>query len=492
MSLRLLVAACLLAIPALSLAAERPTPRHARGSPNVLFLFTDDQRPDTIAALGNGHIKTPHLDKLVARGLSFTNAYIMGGTSLAVCTPSRACLFSGRTLWNLENQDMWNFELAEDHKTMTQVFLENGYTAFATGKHDPGFGRNGHFARSFNAGDNLYYRGGHRGQNRTPLFSVTFENGGVTKTKKPADGTFNAELFADACVEFLEGRKGNKQPFFAYVSFMTPHDPFNAPGEYLEMYRAEDMVLPENFLPEHPFNAGVHHIRDEKLMQRPLRGEKLRAQLARYYALVTHTDAQVGRILDALEESGHADHTIIVFTSDNGLALGSHGLTGKQNVYEHSVKIPFLLSGPGIPAGEKRGQLTYLYDIYPTLCEMTGIPVPETVQFQSFKPLLNDAKAEHRQHLSFAFLQWHRAVRDERYKLIEYCVDGERHTQLFDLIADPHETRNLAQEDAHAGTLARLRKLLQDERRRLNDGETPSPFTTQLGKDFWTTCEGAH
>ena len=457
--------------------------------PNVLFLFTDDQRPGTIGALGNDRINTPHLDKLVERGLSFTNAYIMGGTSMAVCTPSRAALFSGRTLWNLENQGMWNFEISDDTKTMTQVFLESGYTCFATGKQDPGFGKGGHFARSFNAGDNLYYRGGHRGQNKTPLFSVAFKNGAMEKTKKPADGTFNADLFANACVEFLEGRKGNDQPFFAYVSFMTPHDPFNAPEEYLKMYSAEDMALPENFLPEHPFDAGVHHIRDEKLMKRPLTKEKLLTQLSKYYALVTHTDAQIGRILDALEKSGHADNTIIVFTSDNGLALGSHGLTGKQNVYEHSVKVPFLISGPGIPSGEKRDQLTYIYDIYPTLCEVAGIKISETVQFRSFKPVLTEAGAKHREHLSFAFLQWHRAVRDERYKLIEYCVDGVRNTQLFDLEQDPSETRNLAAEDDHAETLKRMRTLLQEERKRLNDGNTPFAFTNQLGKDFWTTFE---
>ena len=136
--------------------------------PNVLFLFTDDQRPDTIGALGNERIRTPNIDRLVQEGLSFTNAYIMGASSMAVCTPSRACLFSGRTLWNLENQGRWDFAISDRHKTLAQVFLEGGYTSFATGKNDPGFGGNDHFTRSFNAGGALYYRGGHRGQNRTP------------------------------------------------------------------------------------------------------------------------------------------------------------------------------------------------------------------------------------------------------------------------------------------------------------------------------------
>ena len=154
--------------------------------PNVLFLFTDDQRYDTIHSLGNERIKTPNIDRLVEGGLSFDNAYIMGGTSMAVCTPSRACLFSGRTLWNLECQGAWDFAIPERYRTMTQVFLESGYTTFATGKNDPGFGNNDHFARSFNAGDNLYYRGGHRGQDRTSLVLLLprrglFEEGSETE-----------------------------------------------------------------------------------------------------------------------------------------------------------------------------------------------------------------------------------------------------------------------------------------------------------------------
>ncbi|MCH7224896.1 sulfatase-like hydrolase/transferase [Haloferula sp. A504] len=451
--------------------------------PNVLFLFTDDQRHDTIQALGNERIQTPHIDRLVNGGLSFTNAYIMGASSMAVCTPSRACLFSGRTLWNLESQGLWDFEIAETDTTLTQAFRQRGYTTFATGKNDPGFGKNGHFSRSFSTGSRLYDRGGHRGQNRTPLFNLSPDG---EKIKLEPDGRFNAEHFADACVEFLNSRKDLDEPFFAYVSFMTPHDPLNCPEEFLAKYEAGDMKLPANFRPRHPFDAGVHNIRDEKLMKLPRSEDKVLERLARYYALVTHTDAQIGRILEALEESGHAANTLIVFSSDNGLALGSHGLMGKQNVYEHSVKVPFIISGPGIPAGETRDQLCYIYDIFPTLCEMAGVEIPENVEYKSLKPVITDAEATHRDHLSFAFMQWHRAVRDERHKLIEYAVDGSRHTQLFDLKEDPHELDNLADDPAHAKTLARLRELLEKERVRLNDG-TSSFGRADQGKEFWST-----
>jgi arylsulfatase A-like enzyme len=194
-------------------------------------------------------------------------------------------------------------------------------------------------------------------------------------------------------------------------------------------------------------------------------------------------------VLAALEKTGKADKTIVVFCSDNGLAMGSHGLMGKQNVYEHSVRVPMVVSGPGIPKGEIREQLCYIYDVYPTLCDLAGLKTPETVQYQSLDKVILEAKAKHRDHLYFAFMSWQRSVRDQQYKLIEYCVGYDRHTQLFDLAEDPEETKNLADEKAHQTTVSRLRTLLKQERVRLNDGNTPYALTNQQGVDFWITFE---
>lgn len=457
--------------------------------PNVLFLLADDQRYDTIAALGNERIITPHLDSLVRAGTSFRRAHIMGGNCMAVCTPSRASLFSGRTLWNLESQGDWDFAISAKYITMAEVFRKAGYVTFATGKNDPGFGKcEDHFMRSFCKGDNLYYRGGHRGNNRTPMYPYP-NNGQLENANlKPVDGRFNADHFADAAVTFLEARaRSERQPFFAYVSFMTPHDPFNAPEEYLAMYEGKDMKLPVDYLPEHPFDAGVHHIRDEKLMKRPLTEEAIKNTLARYYALVTHTDAQIGRIIKALEESGEMDNTIIVFSSDNGLALGSHGLTGKQNVYQHGVQIPLILKGPGVPSGESRDQLCYLYDIYPTLCDLAGIKVPDTVQFKSLAPVLKDACSNHMSHLIFSFMNWQRAVRDDRYKLIEFCVGDKRTTRLFDLQHDPYETKDLSEQIAMKPVLMKLRALLEISARQSNDGSSTAPHIKAMSEEFWRT-----
>lgn len=454
--------------------------------PNILFLFTDDQQHDTIRALGNERIQTPHIDRLVKRGVAFTNTYIMGGSSPAVCSPSRACLFSGRTLWNLENQGQFGFEISEKYRTLPQVFRENGYTTFATGKNEPG--RAGHFARSFSAGDKILFQG-MSNQYRLPLYPFSPTGDYSSKQKVTLTGKHSAEVYADACIAFLKKQSEGDPPFFAYVAFQTPHDPRQCQEEYRALYKDADMRLPDSFLPRHPFDNGMLGIRDEKLAKTPRTPDEIRRHLADYHAVITHTDAQIGRILQALEDVGKLDDTLIVFASDNGLAMGRHGLMGKQNVYEHSVRVPMILAGPGIPKGETRDQLCYLYDIYPTLCERAGLKVPETVEFESFNRVLTDAGAKHRDHLYFAFMNWQRSVRDMRYKLIECCVNQKRHRQLFDLKEDPQEIHNLAGNPDHAEVIKRLGAILQAERLRLNDGNTPFPFTDQQGKEFWNTCE---
>lgn len=454
--------------------------------PNVLFLFTDDQRFDTIAALGNKYIRTPNMDRLVRSGVTFTNAYIMGASSPAVCSPSRACLFSGRTLWNVENQEMWGYEISAKYRTLPQVFRESGYVTFGTGKNEPG--RSGHFARSFSAGDKILFRG-MSNQYALPLCPFSPTGDYSKKNEVMHKGKHSAQVYADACIEFLKSQAGSKQPFFAYVAFQTPHDPRQCPADFRETYKDADMQLPASFKPEHPFDNGMLRIRDELLAGFPRTPDAIRKHIADYYAMITYTDAQIGRILEALEKTGRLKDTVIVLSSDNGLAVGCHGLMGKQNVYDHGVHVPMVISGPGIPKGQTRKQLCYLYDIYPTLCDKAGLKTPETVQFISLNKALNDADAKHRDHLYFAFMSWQRAVRDTQYKLIEYCVDKKRHTQLFDLVNDPQEMKNLAGDSKYAGVLANLRTHLKEDRVHLNDGNTPFAFTDKQGKDFWSTYE---
>ncbi|WP_372934923.1 sulfatase-like hydrolase/transferase [Mariniphaga sediminis] len=453
--------------------------------PNVLFILTDDQRYSTIHALGNDIIKTPNLDKLVQGGVSFRNAYIMGGSSPAVCSPSRASLFSGLTLWNLENQGIYGFEISEKYKTLPQVFRENGYETFATGKNEPG--REGHFARSFSAGDKILFRGMTGSQYRLPLSPFSPEGNYSVEKEVIHEGKHSAEIYADACIRFLEDQAEKDIPFFAYIAFQTPHDPRQAPERFREMYADDDMELPASFLPQHAFDNGMLNIRDENLAGFPRSSGEVKKHLADYFAMISHDDHQIGRILEALHKSGKLDNTIIIFTSDNGLAVGNHGLMGKQNIYEHSVRVPLVISGPGIPKGEIRGQLCYIYDIYPTLCERAGLPIPETVQFKSLNKVLTGRKEVHSKTLYFAFMSWQRAIRDERFKLIEYCVNGNRYTQLFDLKNDPEEIINLAGSQKYTRQLYKMRTMLESEKVKQNDGTTTFGFTRKQGEEFWKT-----
>lgn len=452
--------------------------------PNILFLFTDDQQADLVGAFGNPHIKTPHIDRIVRDGVAFTSAYTMGGSSPGVCMPSRASLLTGRTLWNLENQGIWGFEISAKNKTLPEVFRDHGYLTFATGKNDPG--KSGQFGRAYTHGGRMLFQG-MSSQFNPPIHD--FRQDGDYSKSKPVrtPGLHSAEIYADTAIRFIEEHANGTQPFYAYVAFQTPHDPWQAPPEYHAMYDPEKIPLPASFMPLHPFDNGMLDISDEKLAPFPRTPNAIRKHIADYHATMTHTDAQIGRIMDALEKSGQAPNTLVVFASDNGLSVGRHGLIGKQNLYEPSLRVPLVIAGPGIPKGETRDQLAYLYDIHPTLCDLAGLPIPETVEFKSLKPVIGNPAAAHRDHLYSAFMSWQRSMRDTRHKLIEYCVDGARHTQLFDLENDPDELNNLAGNPDHQSILLALRKQLETERIHLNDGNTPYPFTNQQGLDFWST-----
>jgi arylsulfatase A-like enzyme len=210
------------------------------------------------------------------------------------------------------------------------------------------------------------------------------------------------------------------------------------------MYDANSLSLSPNFMPEHPFDNGELNIRDEQL-----------ARLAAYYACISDLDEQVGRIIDTLHELDYAQNTIVIYSSDQGLAVGGrHGLMGKQNLYEH-VKSPLIIAGPGIPHG-KSNALVYLYDLFPTICDFAQLATPEIVEGISLLPVIH-GEAAGREYLFAAYRDCQRMVRDRRWKLIDYHVAGEHHSQLFDLQEDPHELVNLADSKEFQEILQRLR-----------------------------------
>ena len=456
--------------------------------PNILFFFTDDQRFDTIRGLGNGEVKTPTMDRLVHNGVAFTHAHIMGGTSGAVCMPSRAMLHSGRTLFHLEGAGQ---NIPDEHITLGEHLRAHGYRTFGTGKW-----HNGHrsYARSFTDGGEIFF-GGMDDHWNVPAFD--FDPTGRYESTLPicrnaaasnqvqrrrgdhvSAGKHSSELFCDAAIDFLQNRDTD-DPFFIYLSFMAPHDPRTMPKKYLDMYDPEQIQLPPNFMGGHPFDNGDLRIRDEVLAEFPRNPVEVRRHIAEYFAMITHLDDHMARVLKVLDDRGLTDDTIIVFAGDNGLALGQHGLMGKQSNYEHSIRVPLIMSGPGVPKSRQSDAFVYLLDIYPTLCDLAGLPVPKSVEGVSMVPALTDDHERVRDTLFFAYKDMHRAVRDERFKLIEYVVKGRRTTQLFDLENDPWELRNLAHDPGHSAQLTTLRQELVRWRDACNDTDT------EWGKTFW-------
>ena len=459
--------------------------------PNILFFFTDDQRFGTIHALGNAQIHTPTMDALVERGTAFSHAHIMGGTCDAVCMPSRAMLMTGRTLFHLDGQGQ---RIPTEHVLLGEHLRRAGYATFGTGKWHNGSDA---YARAFSHGDEIFFGGMEdhwnvpachfdptgRYETRTPVSVDPWRTNALTY--KQCDhitaGKHSSELFADAAIAFLREHDG-ASPFFMYLSFMAPHDPRTMPREYLEMYDPAAIDLPPNLLPEHPFDNGELRVRDELLEAWPRTPEAIRRHIAEYYAMITHADAQMARVMAALDEAGEAENTIIIFAGDNGLALGQHGLMGKQNLYDHSLRVPLVVSGPGVPAGQTSDAFCYLSDIYATLCELVGLPAPASVEGRSLVPAMRGDDA-FRETLYGAYKDIQRMVRDRRYKLIEYVVGGRRTTQLFDTAADPWEMRSLAEDAAHAGDIDRLRLAMTEWRDALGDAET------ELGRAFWQGYE---
>ena len=460
---------------------------------NVLFIVTDDQRFDTIHALGNPQISTPNLDRLAARGTAFTQAHIPSGICGAVCMPSRAMMHTGRTPFHLQGQGE---NIPPEQITLGETLKNAGYETIGLGKwHNgcPGY------ARSFTQGAKVFF-GGMWDHWNVPTcrydpsgaydnvvnFVVDFFHSNQTIQQHCDEfnpGKHSSEMLTDAAIEMLKKNAG-RGPFFEYVAYLAPHDPRTMPEEFRTMYRPEDIPLPPNFRETIETNYPLMRHRDEQLAAYPRNPDEIRRNIAEYYGMISHLDHEIGRLLDALHESGEEDRTIIVFTGDNGLALGQHGWMGKEDCYEHSIRVPLIFAGPGIPENRRLNAYVYLLDIYPTLCDLLGVNIPESVDGKSFARLLTDLEMEdrHREDLYLAFEIWIRGVKDQRYKLIEYVNDdgpGQHFTFLYDLKDDPWEITNLAEKPEYRETLQRLRKRMFAYRDAWEEEQHP------FGKDYW-------
>lgn len=440
-------------------AASLLLPGAPKKRPNFLFLLTDDQRFNTLHALGNPEVLTPNMDRLVRQGITFSHAFTQGGTVGAICMPSRAQLMTGQSLFHVHDSIVAPKSVPDSEKRPFTTFPETlrgaGYATFGTGKWHNGPAL---YARSFSHGGNIFF-GGMSNHLRVPLNDFD-PSGRYPKDRIHPGEKFSSEMFADSAVRFLKERPQDA-PFLAYVAFTAPHDPRMAPKNYADLYRAEKLSLPKNFLPQHPFDNGEMKVRDELLAPFPRTPEIVREHLAAYYAMITEVDAEIGRVLAALEASGQAGNTYVVFAADNGLAVGQHGLLGKQNLYDHSLRVPLVIGGPGLPRGARCDSLCHLMDVCPTIYDLSGVPIPSSVEARSLQPALRDQKATLRESVMSAYRHLQRGVRTDRWKLIVYNVNGQRTAQLFDLAADPWEMKNLAGEPAQQARVREMTALLK-------------------------------
>jgi arylsulfatase A-like enzyme len=439
---------------------------HAAEPPNFIVLFTDDQRFDTIRALGNAEVSTPNMDRLAREGVAFTHAAIMGGLQGAVCVPSRAMLLTGQSLFRAsrntgstpgDNSPPGPFHL------FPELLRENGYNTFATGKWHNGPRL---FSRCFTSGANLFF-GGMGSQYEMPVQDFD-PKGAYGKERARPSGRHSSEVFAGSAVDFLTSQKGEK-PFLLYCPFTSPHDPRTAPKQFADLYSPDKVKLPENFLPEHPFDNGELKVRDELLAPFPRTPEVIRRHIADYYAMVSEVDAQIGRVLQALDRSPFARNTYVIFAGDNGLAVGQHGLMGKQNVYDHSVRVPLIIRGPNLPANKRSDAFVYLYDVFPTIFELAGLKTPDTVEGHSLVPIMKGSHRGMRESMFFAYRNFQRAVRTRDWKLIRYRVNGKETTQLFHVGRDRWETNDLSGQASMAGRVRELEAELARWQARVGD-----------------------
>jgi arylsulfatase A-like enzyme len=474
--------------------------------PNIILIVTDDQSPLTLSTYGNQVCQTPHLDRLASDGLTFDAAYHMGSWLGAVCTPSRHMIMTGRTVWHLPNRrragrraqpsrgspnegnpNEGNPRLVPPDLadySMPAIFNRAGYDTFRTCKRGNSYeGANKRFTIRHDAS----------------------KRGGTPETGSAWHG--------DRAIDFLKQRESNNDsnPFLMYVGFSHPHDVRDGTPELLAKYGAKNVKqppttvneqappLPITYLPAHPFHHGHPGLRDEEKVSGVFTSRSeatIRNELGREYACIENIDTQVGRILRQLERMGELDNTYILFTSDHGIAVGRHGLTGKQNLYEHTWRIPLIAMGPGIKSSSRAPGNVYLLDILPTLCDLAGISQPDTIEGKSFQSILEGEAETVRDVLYGVYCggtkPGMRCVRKGDWKLIKYDVlDGAvRETQLFNLKDNPNELLeqhqtpevvaltgnqprreqvNLADDPRYAGIRKEMEALLLAEQERLDD-----------------------
>jgi len=416
-----------------------------RAKPNILFIFADDQSINTLPAMGNREVIAPTLDKLAQEGVTFTHAYNMGAWHGAVCVASRTMLNTGRFVWRAYRNEKKMRELAQHRQLWSQMMEDAGYETYFTGKWHVNISPDSIFNHVKHIRPGMP-KDTPEGYNR-PIE-------GKEDVWSPYDTTFGgfwqggkhwSEVVADDAEDFLDNASKSDKPFFMYLAFNAPHDPRQSPKHFVDMYPLENISVPRTFLPEYPYNGKIgygRNLRDERLAPFPRTEYAVKVNRQEYYAIITHMDTQIQRIIDALEKSGKKDNTYIFFTADHGLACGNHGLMGKQNMFDHSIRPPLIVIGPEIPKNQQADADVYLQDIMASALELAGVTKPHFVEFNSLIDLAKgNAKKSNYESIYGCYTNAQRMIRKDGYKLIAY--PKAEVILLFDMQNDPLELTNL-------------------------------------------------
>jgi choline-sulfatase len=451
--------------------AAQPAPTAAR-RPNILVLMADDLTYSAIGNLGELPVETPNLDRLARSGLTFSHAYNPGSWSGAVCIASRTMLVTGRYLWHAAaDESHLQQRYVQRQRLWPQPLHSAGYRTYFAGKWhvatDP--------EKAFDVVGHL-----RPGMPQQTEEGYNRPRAGHTDPWKPWDtgrgGYWNggrhwSEVLVDDAEGFLESAARDDRPFLMYLAFNAPHDPRQSPQAMVDRYSLSAIPVPASLQPEFPWDIGSNRIRDELLAPFPRTEHAVKVHRQEYFALITHLDLQIGRVLAALSQYGLEDSTFVFFTADHGLAIGAHGLMGKQNQFEHSVRAPFVVCGPGVPAGRRVGHPIYIQDLMPTTLELAGVEIPEDVEFRSLAAWVTGSQAVGRRWITGAYQDFQRMICDREWKLIVY--PQVRRLQLFHLAEDPHELHDLAPQEEYKATIARL---YQQLRREMVAGDDPLPL----------------
>lgn len=441
------------------------TQANAADKPNVLFIICDDLNCD-LGVYGHPQVKSPNIDRLASQGVLFERAYCQ----YPVCGPSRASFMTGlypdQTL--IRRNAIRLRERMPDVQSMSQMFIKAGYEATRVGKiyhyNVPAdIGTDGHddpasWTHTINP----------KGRDKTDEAQVTTLRPGAyggTLSWMAADGTDEEQtdgIAATEVVKLLKQYAKDETPFFMAVGLYRPHTPFVAPKKYFEMYPKEKIVVPSvpdgylDTLPE-PARLSISRKKD----QFNLKEDLAKSAIQGYYASITFADAQIGRILDALESTKLDKNTIVLFTSDHGYHMGEHGHWQKTTLFENADRVPLIISVPGSKAnGQRSSSIAEMIDFYPTLAELCGLNPPAYLSGVSQVAVLSDVTAKPRKD-ALTLYQNGYGLRTAQYKYNEWGKDGSLGNELYDHRVDPTEMNNLAASTEHQDTIARLSKRIR-------------------------------